>query len=354
VYQAIAYVMRQQGFKAGGVDLGLQVCDHSIARTGLFDETKCAANARTFGRDPRVIGVIGPLNSPCAFASLPETNRAGLAVLSPLASAPGLTRGARELYPTGRRHFARVFPPDDRQAEAMAELARRLGARRVAVLHDGDPSYGKLMATAFARRARELGLETSPGRWQPQARSQTRLAREVAEQRPDAVFLGGLLDTGGAAVLRALRARFGENTPLLAPDGFTPTPLLVRQAGRAAARGTYVSVNSLTAESLPPAGRRLVRAFSATLPGVEIEPSAVYAAAATQVMLDAIAAGGGTRDNVRRVMLSHSFDTVLGRTSFDATGNPRRAAVTILRIAPGRDTRMRIFEDAVIDRVLAP
>ena len=244
VSQAIAYVLRRRGFQAGGVDLGLQVCDHSIARTGIFDETKCAANVRAFGRVRRVIGVIGPINTPCALASLPEANRAGLAVISPAASAPELTRGSQDLYPSGRRNFARVYPPDDRQWAALADFARAVGVRRVAVVHDGDENYGKQTAAAFTRRARAVGLATtSPRQWRQHARSYAALARAIARERPDAVFLGGLLDTGGARVLVALRARLGQDTPLLVPDGFTPTPLLVRQAGAAAARGTYLSVN---------------------------------------------------------------------------------------------------------------
>ena len=46
------------------------------ARTGLFDEPKCAANARAYGAGARVVAVIGTLNSPCALAALPELNRA--------------------------------------------------------------------------------------------------------------------------------------------------------------------------------------------------------------------------------------------------------------------------------------
>ena len=95
--QAIQYSLRRRGFRAGRFRVGYQSCDDSVARTGLFDEARCAANARLYARNADVIGVIGPLNSPCALASLPILNRAPggpLAIVSPLNSYLGLTRAA--------------------------------------------------------------------------------------------------------------------------------------------------------------------------------------------------------------------------------------------------------------------
>jgi hypothetical protein len=110
--QAIAFVVRRHGFRAGELRLGYQSCDDSVGRTGLFDEDKCAANARAYLRDPRVLGIVGTLNSPCTVAALPVLNggpEPAPAMVSPLNSYVGLTRPApgappRELdslYPGG-------------------------------------------------------------------------------------------------------------------------------------------------------------------------------------------------------------------------------------------------------------
>jgi hypothetical protein len=53
--QAITFALRERGFRAGRLRLGYQSCDDSIARTGLFDEATCAANARTYGRAADVL-----------------------------------------------------------------------------------------------------------------------------------------------------------------------------------------------------------------------------------------------------------------------------------------------------------
>ena len=349
VAQAIEYEFHARRFRAGRHAVALQVCDHSVARTGLFDEAKCAANTRAYGRAQRVVAVLGLLNTPCATASLPVSNRAGLPVVSPAVSAPFVTQDSA-LYPTGRRHFARVYPPDDHQAPAMAALARDRGARRVAVLDDGDPVYGGLLAREFASAARAAGMEVTATRhWDPQAAGHRRLAAAVAAQRPAAVYLGGTLDTGGARVIVALRRALGPDVDLLVPDGFTPTPLLAEQT-RGAARGVFLAVTGLTPESLPAEGRRFVRAFATTLPGVEIEPTAVYGAAAADVVLDAIARSDGSRRSVLAALPDTRVATPVGPTAFDADGDPLGAAVTVLRIEPGR--RIGVFEDAVLERLV--
>ena len=361
--QAAAFVLAGRGFRAGGLRVGIQSCDDSVARTGLFDPARCAANARAYAADPRVAGVIGTLNSPCAVAALPELARAPggpLVMVSPANSYAGLTRAVpgappgelRSLYPTGRRHFARVFPTDDRQAVAMAVLARDLGAVRLAALDDGDLLYGRALADRFARAGRALGATVVARRhWAPDAAGYGRLAADVARARPDAVYLGGLLDTNGAAVLRALRRALPPATRILLSDGFTPTVFLVRRAG-AAAEGAYVGVTGLVDASLGARGRAFVEDFGATLPGVEIEPTAVYTAEATGVLLDAIARSGGTRAGaLDAVMATRLEDGLTGAVRFDANGDVVAPAITVLRVRRGA-RGPRGFPGTVLDRVV--
>jgi DNA-binding SARP family transcriptional activator/ABC-type branched-subunit amino acid transport system substrate-binding protein len=361
--QAAAWVLAERGFRAGTQRIGIQSCDDSIARTGLFDPARCAANARAYVADPRVLGVVGPVNSPCAVAALPELARAPggpLAIVSPAASYAGLTRrvpGAppgelARLHPGGVVHFARVFPTDDHQAVALAARADALGAERVAALDDGDLLYGRALADRFAVAARALGATVVARRhWAPEAADQRRLAAAVARTRPDAVFLGGLLDSGGAAVVRALRTALPAGTAILLPDGFTPTVFLAEQAG-AAADGAYVAVTGLVGPRLPARGRAFAAAFGATLPGVEIEPTAVYAAEATGVLLDAIAGSGGSRAGVLDGLLATDReDGLTGPVRFDARGDVVAPAVTVLRMRPGARGPAG-FPGTAIDRVV--
>ena len=178
------------------------------------------------------------------------------------------------------------------------------------------------MATGFATAARRVGLRIA-GRtsWDPHAGSYAALARRVARSQAGAVFVGGLLDTNAARVIRDLRARLDPGVDLLAPHGVTPLPLLVESAGRAA-YGTFVSLAGVVTERLPPAGAAFVRRFARTQAGVEIEPSAVYAAQAAEVVLDAIARSDGTRASVLSALFrTRVRDGLLGDFSFDARGD---------------------------------
>jgi branched-chain amino acid transport system substrate-binding protein len=221
----------------------------------------------------------------------------------------------------------------------------------VAVLDDGTSEYGRLLADRFAAAAEELRLDVvMRAGWDPQAGSFDRLAGRVASRRPDAVFVGGLLDTQGAEVLEALHTHLGDGPLRLVPDGFTPTPLFAERAG-VAAEGAYLSVPGLLPESLRPAGRRFVRRFAPTQPGADVEPSAVYAAESTAVMLDAIARSDGTRASVLQELFATRRRGLLGPIAFDDNGDVRSAPVTILRMRRGA-RGVEVFEDAALDRVV--
>jgi branched-chain amino acid transport system substrate-binding protein len=365
--QAIAFVLRERGFSAARFKVAYQSCDDSVARTGLFDEAKCAANARAYARNPDIVAVIGTVNSPCAVAAIPELNRAPggpLAMISPFNSFVGLTRAGpgvdpslpAALYPTGRRNYVRVYPTDDLQGAALALVARDRGHRRVHVLDDGDPGYGSLMATGFETAAGRLGLEVvGRNSWDPRANSYAALARRIARSKAEAVFVGGLLDTNAGRVVRDLRARLGPKVDILAPDGLTPLGLLSRRAGPSA-RGVYVSLAGTVTERLPPAGARFVRRFAKTQAGGEVEPSAVYAAEATGALLDAIGRSGGTRDSVlKQLFATRAHPGLLGTFGFDANGDITESPVTIMRVTRGgRSSKVGSTDGGVVDRIVRP
>jgi ABC-type branched-subunit amino acid transport system substrate-binding protein len=166
------------------------------------------------------------------------------------------------------------------------------------------------------------------------------------------VFLGGRLDSGRPEVVRALRDQLGDDVAILAPDGFTPVSVLVDEAG-SDATGMFVSLTGIAgADQLGREGRRFAQGFGETLGDQELEPSAVYAAQAMEVVLDAIGRSDGTRSSVLRAL----FDTripngLIGAVSFDRNGNVDTSPVTIFRVQPGSRT-VPDSPDVVVDRVL--
>jgi ABC-type branched-subunit amino acid transport system substrate-binding protein/DNA-binding beta-propeller fold protein YncE/predicted Ser/Thr protein kinase len=367
--QAIELVLRQHGFRAGRYKIGYQSCDDSLAQTGDSDPYKCAANARSFAADARVIGMIGPLISPCAKVEIPIANRASLPMISPSNSWPGLTRAGPgtergepdKYYPTGVRTYFRVEESDVYQAAADAMLAKQLGAKKVFVLrlfvpHAAGGDYPLTMAAHFERAAKRLGLAVvGSSRWMDGAKTYRGLVSRVARARPDAVFLGGWLCGSCGELLEELRAQLGRRVAIIAPDGFFPPNYVFEAAGEAAV-GMYVSLNQAPTTALPPPAQRFIREFSRRYPEAEIgdfPPWVPYTAQATEALLAAIARSDGTRLSVVRELHElRIVDGILGTFRFDQYGDSTLNYTTIVRVVkkppPGSD-----IARGVIDRVLA-
>jgi branched-chain amino acid transport system substrate-binding protein len=360
--QAITFVLREHRFRAGRHRIAYQSCDDALATTGLYDDIKCAANARAYAKDQDVVGVIGTFNSGCAIPMLPELNRAPggpLGMVSPLNSYVGLTREGEipgmlaSLYPTGKRNFVRIYPADDIQSGALARLARDRGRRRVFVIEDENPGYSGLIATGFATAAGRLGLDVvGRATLKLGTRSFARLAGRVARTRAQAVFVSALASDDTGRLIRTLRRTLGRDVDLMGPDGLSPPAVLQRTVG-AAARGIFVGYSGLVTEALPPAGARFVERFARTQGGEVVESYAVYAAQATEVMLDAIRRSDGTRGSVLDEMFRTRLQGgLLGDIAFDARGDVQPAVVTVLRVVGGSSaTSIASAEGAAIERV---
>jgi ABC-type branched-subunit amino acid transport system substrate-binding protein len=167
------------------------------------------------------------------------------------------------------------------------------------------------------------------------------------------VFLAGLVGASGGPLTRTLRTRLGPRATLIAGNAFGPVDFLYDES-RGAAKGMYLSSPGLPVERLGERGRRFVRDFAATRPGQPVDGFAVYAAAATEVLLDAIARSDGTRASVSRQILETRLpDSIIGPLRLDRNGDLIDPPVTIMRVRR-RDgvSATRGYEGAAIDRII--
>jgi len=355
--KAIAYILGQAGWKAGNTTLAYQSCDDSTAQAGKWDSGKCSTNASAYANDASVIGVIGTFNSGCAEIEIPIENRAPsgpLAMISPANTYVGLTHSGPataagepgKYYPTGTRNYARVVAADDFQGAADATLAQQEGIKTLYILDDKE-AYGLGVANDTKNAAKKLGITViGPVAWNGQASSYEALALKIAKSGAQGVFLGGLICENGGKLIKDLRAG-APNVKILAPDGFTPISADVQQAGAANANNMTVSVAGLPIQKLPAAGQAFGKAFCASAGaacvGGEPDPYAVYAAAAAQVFLAAIAASDGTRAGVNTQVFTVSASTVLGTIKFNANGDVTANPVTIYKIVGGKSTTLKVI-----------
>jgi ABC-type branched-subunit amino acid transport system substrate-binding protein len=156
----------------------------------------------------------------------------------------------------------------------------------------------------------------------------------VRAAHPDAIYLGGLIDTSGGEVLRALREVLDAQTTIVAPDGFLPIATLAQHAGRAA-RGTYITLGGLVVSGLPAPGRRFARALAAAAPGADVAPASVYAAQATELVLRALARSEATRASMSKALAAVSVaEGLIGPLRFTG-GHPAAMPVTVVRVSTG-------------------
>jgi DNA-binding SARP family transcriptional activator/ABC-type branched-subunit amino acid transport system substrate-binding protein len=355
---AIHFVLRANHFRAGRYAVGYQACDDSTAAEASLAATRCASNAKAYADNDSVIGVIGPFTSDCATAALPIANRARpgpLALISPSATYVGLTRrgaglrpGEPKSYsPTGTRSLVRVIPADDVQAAADAMLAQRLGLRRVFLLEQRlvrreRNSYAIGLTSAFRRAAQRLGVTIAGSDdWTLDPSSYAGLARRIKRSRANGVFLGGGQTDNDTLLLNDLRAELGENVQILAPESFA-SPQLAAAVGPAG-EGMTVSTPGVPPDALTGPGARFVSRFESTL-GQPPEQYSVYAAQATQLLLDAIARSNGTRASVNhQLFTSRIHNGILGDFAITPSGDTTANNVTIYRLTAGKLKRLTVI-----------
>ena len=151
----IRLALAEAGNKAGPFTITYEDWDDASAKKGDWDPEVEAANADKAVKDPNIMAYIGTYNSGAAKISMPVLNRAGLVMISPANSYPGLTKpglgeaNEPDIYrPSGKLDFFRVVPADDIQGAMGARWMKQMGAKTVYVLDSRD-LYGRGIADVF-------------------------------------------------------------------------------------------------------------------------------------------------------------------------------------------------------------
>jgi branched-chain amino acid transport system substrate-binding protein len=331
--KAIAYVLNQQGWKAGSHNVAYQACDDATAQLGKWDPDKCSANAHAYASNKQLLGVIGTFNSGCAAIEIPVLNQApggGLAMLSPANTYGCLTEPCagdepEKYYPSGTRNYARVAPSDPNQGAVDAAFLKSKGVKRVSVLNDKE-AYGLGVAKNFAGAAKAAGMTvTGFAAYDPKQANFQALFTRIKQQNPDAVFIGGLIDENSGQLINDKVAVLGDNSKvkLMLPDGFTTDAIFDRsQGGTPEAKGAYFSVAGVGIDQYKGAALKFINGFKSELNGKPVDPYAILAAQAAQVMLGAIKNSDGTRGDVIKKMYATKVNNgLIGSFTFNKNGD---------------------------------
>lgn len=203
--------------RAGGLEVEAKYLDGANPVSD-WDPAAVGRNARRAVQDSSTAAYIGELASQPTRTSMPITNDAGIAQISPGASGIDLTAPAEgypdspEVYrPSGEVTFARVVPDDGVQARALAEWAGELRLLVVATELASRAPFDSLMLSEFAADAAEVGVDVAePGQ----------LTTVDGEQSPDPFFIagGGRVGPGQLTAGGRRYAVSGAVEPGLLPD----------------------------------------------------------------------------------------------------------------------------------------
>jgi len=314
--------------KINNVTVQFEALDDATAAKGSWDAAQEAENARKAINDKSVVAYIGTYNSGAAKVSIPLLNQAGLVMVSPANTYPGLTKPGKgeanepnTYYPNGKRNYARVVPADDLQGAVGAVWAKDLGAKNVYIVHDTE-LYGKGIADVFRAKAKEIGLTEKGYEGAQKADNYRALANKIKDSGADLVYYGGIVDNNPAVLVKDLKA-VAPTIKFMGPDGINCSEFL-KQAGPAG-EGVYSTFGGVPPEKYTGNAADWLKAYDAKYQNKSPNAYAIYGYEAAKVVLAAIAKAGDKADDratvLANVMGTKDYEGVLGKWSFDANGD---------------------------------
>jgi len=296
---------------AGGI-MGRQI--NLIVTDDVNVPANTISNFMRLTTQDRVGIVMGSSTSGATSAIAPVAQEAGIVVISPSATAFGVTQFGDFIF---RTCFIDSF-----QGIAGANFAfDGLEARYAAVLYDQGADYNRGLAHAFIEQFTARGGEIVARQvYMSGTVDFSAQITSIAAANPDLVFLPNFLNDVALQAMQ-LRAQ-GINVPLLGGDGWDG---VVGIAGPEIAGGFWSA--GFAADTTEPQGVAFVESFQNRFG----RPATQFAALGYDTMMivaDAIARAGTTDPQiVRDYMAATNAQFVTGMISFDENRNPIKSAV---------------------------
>jgi len=333
IVNGIKMALEEVEYKSGNFKIVYEDLDDATAAEGKWTPERESANADQAVKDSDVMVYIGPYNSGAAKNSMPITNKAGLLMISPAVTWPGMTKpgkgdhGEPEMYrPTGKVNFTRVVPADDLQGPLGAAWAKSMGVKTATILDDNEV-YGKGIATLFKERCEEIGIEVLGKQESIDIKQNdfkslmTKIVTGAA--KPDLIYFGGTSQTKAGQIAKDMVEAGLDGSKLMVPDGCCELAF-IQSAGNDVFKTLkcYVTFGGLPPDQVKGKGKEFVEKYKAKY-GKSPEAYAVYGYEAGKVALEAIKRSGKKdRAEILKACLSiKDYDGALGKWSFDENGD---------------------------------
>ncbi|WP_055074806.1 ABC transporter substrate-binding protein [Pseudanabaena sp. 'Roaring Creek'] len=164
--------------------------------------------------------VVGAYASSVSTAALAIAVPNKVVMISPGSTSPIFTERAKKGEFQG--YWYRTAPPDTYQALALANLAYKKGAKKVATLvinNDYGVGFEKAFVEAFEKLGGTIVNKSKPTRYDPKATTFEAEAKGAFGSKPDAVAAILYPDSGGAVIKAAFEQGLTKDVKILLTDG---------------------------------------------------------------------------------------------------------------------------------------
>jgi len=278
--------------------------------------------------------VIGAISSPVTLEIAPICEKERVVLLSPTSSAPRISEAGEYIF--------RNYPSDILEGTAMADFARQVGVRRVAIFAL-DNEFGSGLTEVFTRRfeSKSRMVVKTFRIDEEDVSNYAEMIEELKELEPQAIYLVAYVKIL-SELLSQIRA---AGIDCLVMGSGSVTDQLTELAGDAAELLVYPQP-SFDPDSDEPVVAEFVAAFRAKY-NKEPDIYAAHGYDALKLLVESIRATGSTfPDDVRRGL--HGLDNYIGaagRTQFDERGDVVRYP-KIFVIHEGKSVSLDQFEAA--------
>ncbi|MCP4869456.1 MAG: branched-chain amino acid ABC transporter substrate-binding protein [Proteobacteria bacterium] len=295
------------------------------------DPKQAMSAAYAVSGDPTTFGVVAHYNSGCFLPASEVYHSAGTMAISPATTNVDITLKG---YP----EIARVTPHDGVQGELTADFVKNhLSLAKLAVIHDRT-QYGQGLAEVFRDHGGTIGLEIlSFDGIQVGDKDFKALLTKIREDKPEAIYFGGLYDEAGFLV-KQMR-ELGMESVFISDDGSYGQDFF--DVGGSATEGSILSFPGTPIDKLEPA-QAFLAGFQSKY-GRPVQNYGPYAYDAANILLtsamgavDAGADSKGMRAAVVQGARAIDHSGALGQTKFDDKGDTLNQRYSFYKATDGK------------------
>ena len=286
---------------------------------------------KLIGQDKVVLSISGSYSGPTRAAAA-VFQRAGLPYISAYAIHPDITRAGDFVFRTGMM--------GEVQGRAGAKLISETLKKKKVVIVAVNNDFGQALTAGFKEAAPKFGLDIVAERTFGMADRQFGpLVTQIKADNPEVIYAPGYFFNAGPLVAQ-LRAA-GVTADVIGQEGYD-SQRFIEIAGKAS-EGVIITT-SLDRDSQAPATRAFITDYEKQYKE-RVDMVAASGYSAVSVALEALKkAGSQDGKMIRDTIRQNTFDTAIGKLSFNSLGEVKKA-VQVQVVKDGNFHRYGVIDD---------